>query len=197
MVEEHEFPSFIQRVRAGDERAAEELVRLYEPIIRREVRLHLEDYQLRRLFDSMDICQSVLASFFIRAAVGQYELNAPDQLGKLLVAMTRNKLASAVRTQHRLKRDQRKDASIESGRVPPLIDPAPLPDETIVGRELLQRVRERLSEEERQLADSRGDGESWEEIAHRLGGSAQARRMQLARAVDRVSAELGLDLDEA
>jgi len=46
-----------------------ELVREYEPLIRREVRLHLEDQRLARLFDSMDICQSVLASFFLRTAV--------------------------------------------------------------------------------------------------------------------------------
>jgi RNA polymerase sigma-70 factor (ECF subfamily) len=65
------FAEFIRRVRAGDESAAAELVRRYEPLIRREVRLHLEDQRLCRLFDSMDVCQSVLASFFVRAAVGQ------------------------------------------------------------------------------------------------------------------------------
>ncbi len=37
---DEEFDSFIQRIRAGDESAAEELVKLYEPIIRREVRMH-------------------------------------------------------------------------------------------------------------------------------------------------------------
>ena len=36
-----------------------------------------EPERLRRLFDSMDISQSVFASFFIRAALGQYELDRP------------------------------------------------------------------------------------------------------------------------
>ena len=74
-----EYADFIGRIRHGDERAAEELVRRYEPEIRLEVRgwLRLRNPALRRVFDSMDICQSVLASFFARAAVGDF-----DRLGR-------------------------------------------------------------------------------------------------------------------
>jgi RNA polymerase sigma-70 factor (ECF subfamily) len=70
------------------------------------VRLHLEDRRLYRLFDSMDVCQSVLVSFFLRAAAGQYDLERPEQLVRLLITMTRNKLASAARQHHRQRRDQ-------------------------------------------------------------------------------------------
>src|SRR5262249_31237363 len=51
---------WLRRVRAGERAAAAELVRRYEPQIRLEVRLRLRDRRLRRLFDSTDICQSVL-----------------------------------------------------------------------------------------------------------------------------------------
>ena len=71
------FATFMRRIRSGDGSAAEELVRHYEPIIRREVRLRLEDRRLYRVFDSMDVCQSVLGSFFLRAAAGQYDLERP------------------------------------------------------------------------------------------------------------------------
>src|SRR5262245_18622455 len=60
MAEENAFTDFIRRIRAGDEQAAVELVRRYEPAIRREVRFRLRNTRLRRLFDSMDVCQSVL-----------------------------------------------------------------------------------------------------------------------------------------
>ena len=100
MQDQNTFDNFIRRIRAGDEQAAEELVRKYEPLIRREVRMHLEDRRLGQLFDSMDICQSVLASFFVRTAAGQYDLTKSDQLLKLLVTMVRNKLASAARAAH-------------------------------------------------------------------------------------------------
>ena len=40
------------------------------------------------------------------------------------------------------------------------------------------------------LAELRADGCEWTEIASRLGGTAEARRKQLARAVDRVEQQL-------
>src|ERR1700722_16338340 len=125
------FVTFMRRIRAGDGRAAEELVRLYEPLIRREVRLHLEDRRLARLFDSMDVCQSVLGSFFLRAAAGQYDLERPDQLAKLLVTMARNKLASAARGEHRRRRDQRRVAPDGAGELAGVADPRPAPDEAV------------------------------------------------------------------
>src|SRR6478736_1392899 len=87
------FADFLRRIRAGDQGAAAELVRQYEPAIRLEVRRRLNDPSLYPLFGSMDICQSVLASFFVRVAVGQYDLDHPGELLGLLVAMARNKLA--------------------------------------------------------------------------------------------------------
>src|SRR5262245_43085080 len=174
----------MRRVRAGDEEAAAELVRRYEPLVRREVRLQLEDRRLSRLFDSMDICQSVLKSFFLRTAAGQYDLDTPGQLQRLLVQMAKNKLASAARSQHRRRRDQRRVAAGEE-KLEGVAADGPTPSEVVAGKELLERFRQALSEEERQLADLRGAGLAWGDIAARLGGTAQARRMQLARAVER------------
>src|SRR6516225_9099452 len=108
MSAQNDFLGLMAGVRAGDEGAAAELVRRYEPLIRREVRLRLEDRRLARVFDSMDVCQSVLASFFVRAAAGQYDLNEPGQLVRLLVTMARNKLVSAARQQYRQRRDPRR-----------------------------------------------------------------------------------------
>ena len=59
-------------------------------------------------------------------------------------------------------------------------------------REVVE-FRKRLSEEERRLADQRVAGHDWNQIAATFGGSPEALRKQLARAVDRVSCELGLD----
>jgi RNA polymerase sigma-70 factor (ECF subfamily) len=188
------FADFIRRIRAGDDQAAAELVRLYEPLIRREVRLHLEDQRLCRLFDSMDVCQSVLASFFVRAAAGQYDLDQPEQLVKLLARMTRNKVASAARTQNRQRRDHKRVTG--GDELENTAASGPSPSEQIEGQELLQKFQQALSAEERQLADLRAQGVAWEEIAARLGGTAQARRMQLARAVERVARELGLEEGE-
>ena len=192
MSEDSSFTDFIRRIRAGDEQVAVELVRRYEPAIRREVRFRLRDTRLRRLFDSMDVCQSVLGSFFVRAASGGYDLDQPEQLLKLLVAMTRNKLANQARQQHRQRRDQRRLTACSSESLE-TADDAASPSEQVAGRELLHEFRQRLSAEERQLADLRSEGFAWSEVAARLGGTQHGRRMQLNRAIERVSRELGLD----
>lgn len=195
MSESIPFAEFLRRIRAGDEQAATELVRQYEPLIRRAVRIRLEDKRLCRLFDSMDVCQSVLASFFVRTAAGQYDLERPEQLLKLLVSMARNKLASAARGQHRECRDQRRQAGGDPEQLEILAAAAPTPSRVVAGQDLLQQFRQRLTDEERQIADLRGQGFGWVEIAAQLGGLPQTRRMQLTRAVERVSRELGLDED--
>src|SRR6266480_4019842 len=112
MSDELSFRDLIGRVRKGEQSAAAELVRRYEPAIRRAVRFRLTDPRLRRTCDSMDVCQSVLLSFFVRAASGQYDLDSPEQLLRLLTTMARNKLISQVhkhgaarRDYHRLQRD--------------------------------------------------------------------------------------------
>jgi RNA polymerase sigma factor (sigma-70 family) len=191
MLDQVAFDAFIGRIRAGDEQAATELVRIYEPLIRREVRLHIRDRRLNRLFESLDVCQSVLGSFFVRTALGEYDLETPTHLVKLLVSMTRNKVATAAQRQHRQRRDNRRTTGPEE--LEQVVDPEPSPSEVVSGRELLERFRAGFTDEERTIADLRKDGMGWAAITTQLGGTAQARRMQLARAVERVSQEIGLD----
>jgi RNA polymerase sigma factor (sigma-70 family) len=193
-IEAKQYAEFICRIRAGDEQAAAELVRLYEPEIRLEVRtwLRLRDPRLRRVFDSMDVCQSVLASFFIRAAAGQYDLERPEQLVRLLVTIARNKVAYQARRQQAQRRDQRRDVEADRpGQEPAGAEPSP--SRIVSGRELLAELRQRLTPEELRVADLRAEGRQWAEIAAVLGGTAQARRRQLARALDRVAVQVGLE----
>jgi RNA polymerase sigma-70 factor (ECF subfamily) len=187
-----EYAEFIRRIRQGDEQAAEELVRRYEPEIRLEVRgwLRLRNPALRRVFDSMDICQSVLASFFARAAVGDFDLDEPPQLIRLLVGMARNKVAEQARHHQRQRRDVRRvgEGNLEEKTAAP----AQSPSRVISGRELLQKFRALLTDEERQIADLRARGSDWAAVAAELGGTPDSRRKQLARAVTRAENELGL-----
>ncbi len=133
-----------------------------------------------------DICQSVMASFFVRAAAGDYELEQPDQLLRLLVVMTRRKLANQKRRHCAERRDCRRMAECDPAYLDGRMQ-VPSPSRLVGGRELLAEVSRRLSKEERLLADLRGDGYGWTEIAARLGGTADARPQTTGpRAVDRV-----------
>jgi RNA polymerase sigma factor (sigma-70 family) len=185
------FDELIRQVGNGDEQAAARLVRDFEPVVRRVLRARLWGASARHEFDSMDICQSVFAIFFVRVAAGQYDLKEPDDLIKLLLTMTRNKVAEKMRHQHRLRRDSRR--TVGGVEELALAGQDPTPSSVVAGKELLEQVRQRLSEEERQLVELRGQGFSWEEVAASLGGTAGARRNQLARALDRVAVELRID----
>jgi RNA polymerase sigma-70 factor (ECF subfamily) len=192
MSAEWPFQELIRRVRAGDESAAADLVRRYEPAVRRAVRFRLLQGRFGGVFDSMDVCQSVFASFFFRAAFGEYDLEQPDQLVKVLVAMARNKLASRMRQEHAECRDRRRiDVHQDPDGVADKKNPSP--SHLAVQRELAREVSNRLSAQERLLVDLRSAGRDWASIAAEVGGTPVALRQQLSRALNRVSAELGLD----
>ncbi len=192
MSSDEAFSDLIRRVRSGDERAAAEIVKKYEPEIRREVRVRLHDPRLRRVLDSMDISQSVFGSFFVRVVSGQYELNRPDELIRLLMTMTRNKVVRQVRRVRAQRRDFRRNDPIDVAELETLSG-GPNPSEIVAGAELLTAFRNRLTPEERIIVDRRSEGREWSEIAAELGGSANARRKHFARAADRAARELGLD----
>jgi RNA polymerase sigma-70 factor (ECF subfamily) len=192
MSEATAFRELICRVRAGDETAAVEVVRRYEPTICRMIRVRLRDPRLSRLFDSMDVCQSVLASFFVRAALGQYELERPEQLLKLLTVMARHKLVNLAEHQAAQRRDYRR-VETAPDKDQEIVAPGDSPSRQAAAREILAEARRRLSPAERQLLELRQEGREWADIAAELGGTAAALRMQLTRAVERVSRELGLD----
>ncbi len=186
------FRELLLRVRAGDQEAARDLVQRYEPTIRRTVRLRLADSRLSRLLDSIDICQSVLAGFFVRAAAGQFDIEQPEQLLKLLVTMARNKLAFEARAQQRQRRDCRR---VQAGGLEEdlIASNEPSPSVNLSGRELFDEAQRLMSADERQLVELRREGLEWGAIAEKLEGSPEALRKKLARAVDRVAHQLHLD----
>src|SRR5262249_26048137 len=150
------------------------------------------DARMRRVFDSMDVCQSVLGSFFVRAALGQYDLADPDQLLKLLAQMARHKVTDQMRRERGEPRDlARLEADSGSDNVVAAGDRSP--SRHAAGRELLAECRKRLSNDERELAELRAQGREWADIGAERGESPEALRKRLARALDRVAEQLGLD----
>jgi RNA polymerase sigma-70 factor (ECF subfamily) len=191
MSEDPSFADLIRRVRAGDEMAATELVGRYEPAIRRSARVRLNP-RLRQACDSMDLTQAVLGSFFVRVAAGQFELDTPEQLLKLLSTMVRNKLSKLARHEQAARRDHRRVAGGTAEEHEVAADQAS-PSRQVSARELLEEVQRRLPPEERQLLQLKQQGLDWAAIAASMGGTPEARRKQLARAVDRHCKDLGLD----
>jgi RNA polymerase sigma-70 factor (ECF subfamily) len=192
MPEDTSFLELIQQVRAGNALAAEELLHRYEPAIRRTLRHRLRDARLCRVLDSMDICQSVFKSFFLRAALGRYDLDSPEDLLKLLTAMAHHKLTNEQKRYEAERRDLRRDAP-QPAEEHEAIASGPSPSQYIAARELLARVQQELSAEERRLLELRQEGRAWAEVAILVGGTPEGVRKQYTRAIERVAQQLGFD----
>lgn len=182
---ENEFAELMRRLRAGDEQVARDLVDKYAPLVRIQVRRRLEDRRLRRVVDSLDVCQSAFGSFFVRTSQGEYDLNDSEHLLRLLIVIARNKVASAARRERSGKRDQRRQVA-DSQVLRAATDSEPTASQVVARQEMVDRVRDLLSVEEQRLASLRCEGHSWQEIADLLGGTAQARRVQFSRAIERI-----------
>lgn len=193
MNQENTFVDLIRRVREGDETAATELVKQYEPEIRRAVRVRLHNPKMQQVLDSMDICQSVLGNFFARAASGQFELNRPEQLLKLLVTMARNKLKDHARKHQAARRDLRKIVGGGMAALEMVAGKSPSPSQIVMGREMVQEIQNHLTAEERYLAEQRALGREWADLGAELGSTPEALRKRYSRSVEQAAKALGLD----
>ncbi len=186
------FHDLIERLRKGDVAAAEELYRDYGEQLRRIVRIHLTDSRLRRRIDSADICQSVFGNFFLRMALGQFDISSGSDLINLLSTMARNRVAHHAKKQRAARRDVRRD-------IPVAVDDLDLPaseqspSQLVAAQDLMTAFFQRLDEENRAIADQRRVGRGWEEIGTAIGRSGEAVRKQYQRTLQRISRELGIE----
>jgi RNA polymerase sigma factor (sigma-70 family) len=185
------FQEILEQIRAGDATAVEEFVRTYEPYVRQVVRARLRVMRLRRVSDSSDFCQSVMASFLIRVTVGEYDLAGSVELKRLLGRMAVNKVVDLARKPEFRTPVLALSAPGVKGVEP--IAPGPGPASQLAWKDMIEAVRARLTDNERSVSELRTTGLSWNEVADRLGEKPDAVRNRLNRAIKRIVRELGLE----
>jgi RNA polymerase sigma factor (sigma-70 family) len=181
------FGGLIARIRAGDQSATAELLRRYEPQVRRLIRVRLTDPQLRRVFDSADIFQSVFLDFLVKVHEGRYDPQEPGQLLALLRTMANHKIIDKAR-----RPAHRKAAPGGGELLNGLAGDEDTPSSDLAFREVLEKVAGLFSPEELRLAQLRAEGRSWADVAAAVGGDPEALRKRLERALQAVRARLGV-----
>ena len=185
MHESCEFQELIRLARAGDEDAAARLTHEFEPFIRRFVRVRMRNRpnrdRLRPEIDSADICQSIFKSLFVGLRDGRFELDQPEQLQKLLSAMVRFKVATKAR---RLSVTLREVLELDAPQE--RVDSAPGPEKAVDDKDLLDMILKQFEADELDLLVRRLHEQPWPAIADSVGGTAEALRKKLARALERV-----------
>jgi len=164
-------PDLLARIRNGDEGAARELLRRYEPKVRLVVRRQLPRL-LRSRFDSLDFLQSVWGSFFHQIRTGPSDLKEEQSLIAFLAWAARNKVIDQYRRAATLKQDVRREERIGApGQVESRRAPADTPSQLAQAHETYNRLRELLPEDRRVILDLKASGHSCKEIGDRLGVS--------------------------
>jgi RNA polymerase sigma factor (sigma-70 family) len=185
MSEATDLSDLIQRARSGEETAASELVRRFQPFIQRVVRIRMRqrgDYEvLRRAVGVSDVCQSIMKSLFQGLRNNRYQLDQPGDLERLLRGMIRFSLATKAR-----KASVRLRELITEFEKGGWVDSAPRPDEEVADQELIEVIQEQFSEDEREMLTLWLDGAPWAEIGRNIGCTPDAARVRLVRAIARV-----------
>jgi DNA-directed RNA polymerase specialized sigma24 family protein len=178
-----ELQEFLATLQGGDEGAVKAILQEIDPFLRRVIRMRLLDGRLRRAVDTTDILQSLLKDFLRRRTAGEPAETSSAELCAYLAAAVRYKV------QTRLRKERR-----HAGSLPEEWEPA------ISGQDVCRQVEEqdfaamirgRLDESARLLLDLKAQGLTWQDVAARVGGRADAVRMRLNRAVAAALTELG------
>jgi RNA polymerase sigma-70 factor (ECF subfamily) len=165
-----EIGRFIERIRAGDEDAARELLRRYERKIRLVVRRQLPRL-LRSRFDSLDFLQSVWGNFFHQVRTGPTDIEDERNLVAFLAWAARNKVIDEYRRASTRKHDIRREESLRGrrGRPRDLEAAIDTPSQVAQARETLDRLRRLVPEGHRRVLELKAEGYSCREIGLRLG----------------------------
>ena len=185
----NDIPTFLARIRAGDEEAARELLVRYESEVRLVVRRQLPRL-LRSRFDSLDFLQSVWGSFFHQVRSGPAEFEDARHLVAFLARAAKNKVIDEYRRAASRKQDMHREEPLwgDGDRPRDLAASVDSPSEVAEAHEAFGNLQALLPEERRSILELKAEGLSSRDIGARLGVSE--------RTIQRVLEDLRRRADE-
>jgi RNA polymerase sigma factor (sigma-70 family) len=178
----NQFEMLMERVRDGDEQAAEQVCREYTSHVIRVVRRRLPQ-KMRRRLDSGDVLQAVWASFFAIPAE-RFTFRTPKQLIEFLGRVAHNKVVDETRRclgtdKRQLQRERR----LEDAECNELLgDPRqPTPSKAILVEECWQELLRDQPSLVKDLLVLKRLGFTHDEIAGRLGLHAKTIQRRLRK----------------
>lgn len=186
MQTESTFQDLLQKVRQGDDRAAEQIFARYTQQLMAEAQRKLSQ-RVQQKVDAEDVVQSVYRSFLRRDAAGQFQFDGAGGLWALLATITARKCQRYNRRYSAQKRDAGRELSFEL----PAADSAPAweaagelpqPEEVAAVVDLAEQLFAGLSDErERQMLELRLQDYTLAEIGERVGRSEYTVRRFLQK----------------
>ncbi|OYP34893.1 RNA polymerase sigma factor [Rhodopirellula sp. MGV] len=156
--------------------------------LRRRARTRLRQYGLTGQTESMDICNEVMVDLARRSDADQ--LTAEDILSYILRAID-NEVVDTFRTLARHCRDFRRNETTPVEEIK-LRTEQTSPSQVALRREVADRVRTILGEQDAIAVDMMLENRDWNEIGERLGIKSDTARMRVRRALQKVRDEIGI-----
>lgn len=166
----------LQRFRAGDAEAAEELVRRYTPVIRHVVRERLPD-RMRGEFESMDFAQEVWLAV-CKAPLASANFADARDLKEYLARVATSRVVDALRSR---SAGTRFTGSRDLGLTEAEGGPDPTPSQFAIADERWRTISESLPEEHVAVVERLRQGFTQQEIAEQTGWSLRTVNRILQR----------------
>jgi RNA polymerase sigma-70 factor (ECF subfamily) len=175
--------SLLRLWQAGNEDAARQIFDRYVERLLALARKRISQRLASRV-DPEDVVQSVFRTFFGRVKAGQFTIEDPDDVCKLLARITVNKTLRQIAFHKAAKRN----ASLETGhgdeahdRLLEVLDREPTPDDTNTFLDQLEHFLSQLRPQDKQILEMRMQGYNNVEIAEKLGISDRKIRRLMER----------------
>lgn len=175
----------IEGLRRSDSEIQHEFYYRYQGALHLIVRRRMNPAFLRR-FDSDDVVQSTLRTFFRRVQTGDFEMLQAERLWNLLCAIALTKLREKLRFHSRMRRAIQRECSLQQtdGAMDPgagLSVPDDSPSQEIDFADAFEAILLSLDEKDRLLIDLRLQGRSNQDAAVDLGVSERTVQRMLIR----------------
>jgi RNA polymerase sigma-70 factor (ECF subfamily) len=180
MLDDRSFHHLLVQLRAGDERAAREVVQRFSRRLLALAHRRLQRW-VRRTEDPEDVVQSVFQSFFARVREGRFQLISWTELWRLLKAITFHKCADQLDYARARRRHVRRAVSLLSPGVCPdemseLASREPSPLESLLLTEAVEELVGAFEVEDRPIVGLSLQGYTTVEISTRLGRAVRTVR---------------------
>ena len=184
--DEDNLTRLIDGLKRGDEQVLQEFYRRYSTALHGIVQRRLNPVFLKR-FDSDDVVQSTLRTFFRRVGTGHIEMGEEDRVWDLLCAIALTKLREMVRFHRRFRRAVERECALQtsdrsmSGGLCESDLPEYAPDTDVEFTEAFEAVFATLCDAERELIALRLQNRMTPEIAFELGVSERTVQRNLRK----------------
>ena len=168
----------LERFRAGEDQAATELFERFAKRLASLVQSRLSK-KLARHLDAEDVVMSAYRSFFVRARAGQFAVDEPGDLWRLLAQITLNKLYRAAEWNSAARRTPDRESGNIADLANQAVDAAASPELAVVVADQLEHLMSQLTEATCRVLEFRLQGHDVDEIAALVGRSPRTIRRQL------------------